>query len=168
MSMMHAKVWTLVGLVGLIAAALTACSDAPPVVGEKTDFAAVCNTANDGHRVAVAGYLRLPDTISLVRTGRGGTGTPVEIVVVRLFQTKTFQGTPIGVGVGFGSEPNHMEEIPSNGFRDEDLKVHAVDGQIAPFGTQVKVSGTVYFPVSGLSNAEFTCGLSNPLVELAT
>jgi hypothetical protein len=49
----------------LAAAALVACSAGPPTVGESRDFGSVCDKANDGHRVAVEGYLRLPDQIKV-------------------------------------------------------------------------------------------------------
>lgn len=109
---------------------LTACGDGgPPTVGQPTSFANVCDKANDGHRVAVQGVMRLPDTIRISRPARGGQGS--EIVVVRLFETTAFNGTPIGVDIGFGTEPNTMDQIPSGaeGYTDSDLKVHIAGGQ---------------------------------------
>ena len=49
-------------------------------------------------------------------------------------------------------------------YTDKDLKVHLANGQVAGFGTKVKVSGDVYFPLVGQT---FLCALSNPLVELS-
>jgi hypothetical protein len=154
--------------IGLAVLALAAC-EGPPTVGESRDFAGVCDRANDGHRVAVEGYMRLPDTITVDKPARGG-GDDVEILVVRLFRTPNFDGTPIGVDIDFGSEPNTMDEIPNGarGYTDADLKVHAATGQTVTYGQRVKISGRVYFPVSGLSHVEFTCGLSNPLIEPVT
>src|SRR5262245_29796029 len=102
---------------------LTACSDGPPTVGQPTTFASVCDKANDGHRVAVQGVMRLPDTIRISLPARGGKES--EIVVVRLWETPAFDGTPIGVDIGFGTEPNTMDQIPSGaeGYTDSDLKV---------------------------------------------
>jgi hypothetical protein len=153
---------------GLAVLALAACAG-PPTVGEPRDFANVCDKANDGHRVAVEGYMRLPETIDVVKPPRTG-GDGLEILVVRLFQTPNFSGTPIGVDIDFGSEPNTMDEIPNGarGFTDADLKVHAANGQTVTYGQRVKISGTVYFPLGGLSDVDFTCGLSNPLVEPVT
>lgn len=113
---------------------LTAC-EGPPTVGQPTTFANVCDKANDGHRVAVQGVMRLPDTIRISRPARGGKGT--EIVVVRLFETPAFNGTPIGVDIGFGSEPNTMDEIPSGaaGYTDADLKVHIAVGKRSRTGS---------------------------------
>ncbi|MBV9328780.1 MAG: hypothetical protein JO352_34145 [Chloroflexi bacterium] len=86
--------------------ALVACSEGPPTAGQPVDFSSVCDKANDGHRVAVDGYLRLPDQIEVFRSSSG-------------------------------------------------------------FGDKVKVSGTVYFPTS-LADVEFSCALSNILVEAPT
>ena len=51
----------------LAAVALMACSEGPPTAGEPREFATVCDKANDGHRVAVEGYLRLPDQIRVLK-----------------------------------------------------------------------------------------------------
>ena len=139
---------------GLSVAALAACGGGekkPPTVGETKDFAAVCDKANDGKRVAVAGYLRLPEEVSR------------NILVLRLYNTDGFSGQPIGVSADFGSKPNQVEFL-SKEYSDRDLKVHLADGQVAGFRTKVRVSGDVYFP---LVKAEFPCSLSNPLIELA-
>jgi hypothetical protein len=154
--------------VGLAMLALAACAS-PRVVGEPREFTSVCDRANDGQRVAVEGYMRLPETIDVVKPVRSG-GDGVETVVVRLFQTPNYNGTPIGVEIDFGSEPNTMDEIPNEGrgHTDADLKVHAANGQTLTYGQRVKISGTVYFPVSGLSHVDFICGLGNPLIEPST
>jgi hypothetical protein len=147
----------------LAAVALVACSEGPPTQGEPLDFSTVCDKANDGHRVSVEGYLRLPDQIKVLRSSSGSAHE--KIVVVRLWDSTTFQGAPIGVNFDFGTGPNTMDEIPGEyTFTDSDLKVHRADGQTSGFGDRVKVSGTVYFPTS-LADVEFTCGLTNPLVE---
>jgi hypothetical protein len=149
----------------LAAVAVVACSEGPPTPGEPRDFASVCDKANDGHRVAVEGYLRLPDQITVLKNSRSGT-VEEKIVVVRMFQSSKFQGTPIGVNIDFGSGPNTMDEIPGEYiFTDDDLKVHRADGATAGYGDKVKISGTVYFPNSTIADVEFTCGLTNPLVE---
>src|SRR5579862_548533 len=77
------KAIALVGGAGFAAVTLLACSAAPATVGQPTAFASVCDKANDGHRVQVAGYMRLPDQIT-VETDRTG-GDARELLVVRLF-----------------------------------------------------------------------------------
>jgi hypothetical protein len=137
---------TLVALVG--------CSTAegPPTAGEAKDFTSACDKANDGKRIALEGFLRLPDKF----TGTQG-------VVLRLYQADDFKSMPIGVSFKMGNQANQMEYAPLK-YTDKDLKVHLSNGQIVGFGTKVKVSGKVYFPIVA---QEFSCALSNPLVELA-
>jgi hypothetical protein len=143
----------LIGLTVLLA--LAACGSTqkkPATTGETRDFASVCDKANDGKRIAVEGYLRLPEEVNR-KIGP----------VLRLYKTKDYTGAIIGVSVEIGSQPNQIEFIPQE-YTDKDLKVHLVNGQTATFGTKVKVSGDVYFP---LVAQEFACSLSNPLVELS-
>ncbi len=150
----------------LVAVALVGCSEGPPTVGEARAFDSVCDKANDGHRVAVEGFLRLPDQITVVTNRSGGSAT--EILAVRLFQSGAFTGTPIGIDLDIGSEANQMDELPRPSYTDEDLKVHLTDGRTAGYGQRVRVSGTVYFPNDALKadDVDFDCGLNNPLVEL--
>jgi hypothetical protein len=155
-------------LLALPIIALTACNQGPPTAGQPVNFSNVCDKSNDGHRVMVEGFLRLPDSIDVITNRNGGSAT--EILVVRLFQDKAFKGTPIGVNFDFGSGPNMMDELPRPQYTDEDLKVHLTDGRTATYGQRVNVSGTVYFPVGALTNdsVDFDCGLDNPLVELTS
>lgn len=134
----------------LIVLSLAACGEEAPTVGEAKAFAAVCEEANSGKRVAVEGYLRLPASFS-------GDSS----VILHLYETAEFAGEMIGVQTRIGSEVNQMENVPST-YGDEDLQVHLAEGQVAGFGTKVKVSGQVYFPIV---EQVFACGLENPLVE---
>ena len=124
----------------------------PPTVGEAKEFATVCEKSNEGKRVAVTGYLRFPEEVNR-KIG----------LVLRLYKTNDFSGQPIGVSSDIGSQPNQVEFMPKE-YTDKDLKVHLANGQTAGFGTKVKVSGDVYFPLVGQT---FVCALSNPLVELS-
>ncbi len=146
---------TLRILISLCLAAflLTACAETPPTVGELKTLATACDKVNDGKRIAVVGYLRLPDEF-----------TSQESVVLRLYETDEFSGTPVGVTLHFGSEANQIEMVPDE-YADEDLKVHLADGQLSGYGEKVKVSGKVYYP---LVDQDFECGLENPLVEKAS
>ncbi len=142
-------------LIALMLATLSvaACSEAPPTAGEPKDFAAVCDKANNGKRVSVDGYLRLPDSFTVDGS-----------MVLRLYKAGDFKGTPTGVQTNIGSQANQVEKVPKL-FSDSDLKGHLSDGQVALFGTKVRVSGKVYFPLVG---QEFPCALENPLVESAS
>ena len=139
-------------LVAFVFAACGSSEKKPPTVGEAKDFATVCDKANEGKRVAVEGYLRLPEEVNR-KTGP----------VLRLYPTTEFSGKPVGVSTEIGGQPNQIGFIPKE-YTDKDLKVNIANGQVAGFGTKVKVSGDVYYPMVG---QEFPCALSNPLVEVA-
>jgi hypothetical protein len=142
--------------VALLALASGACGGGaapePPTAGEVKEFASVCDKANEGKRVAVVGYPRFPEKF---------TGT--QSVVLRLYGGADYAGTPIGVQTPIGQQANQAELAPKQ-YTDKDLKVHTADGQVAGYGTKVKVSGKVYFPLVG---QDFKCALENPLIESA-
>jgi hypothetical protein len=131
---------------------LAACSQpaAAPTVGQVKDFATACDKANNGQRIAVTGYLRFPDSF-----------TASDSVVLRLYEKDDYAGQPIGVQINFGDQPNQVATVGDN-FTDKDLNVHLASGQVAGYGTPVKVSGKVYYP---LASQDFPCALENPLVE---
>ena len=140
-----------IGLLMFCAACGTGASE-PPTPGETKDFASVCDKANEDKRVAVVGFLRFPEKF---------TGT--SSVVLRLYGGGDYAGAPIGVQTKIGNQANQVELAPKE-FTDKDLKVHTSDGQVAGYGTRVKVSGKVYYPLVG---QDFKCGLENPLIESA-
>lgn len=123
-----------------------------PTVGETKAFATVCDKANEGKRVAAEGYLRFPEEVH-----------PKVGLVLRFYKTGDLSGEPIGVSCEIGTQANQVEFMPKE-YTDKDLKVHLANGQVAGFGTKVKVSGDVYYPTV---SQEFQCALSNPLIELA-
>ena len=137
-------------LLPLIVTSACASNQGPPTVAELRDFAAVCDKANDGKRLAVEGYLRWPKSF---------TGTTS--AVLRLYPTADASGSPIGVQIRIGKEPNQLE-LPPKQYNDRDLKVHLAGGDVAGVETKVRVSGNVYFPTV---SQDFTCALENPLVE---
>ena len=131
---------------------LFGCSDEPPAPAAEQPFASICTPANKGQRVAVRGYLRLPDSNS-------GDFS----IVLRLFETPAFTGPPIGATMRFGTEPHHLDVVPTS-YTDNDLRVHLADGTIAGYGVPVRVSGTMYEPLVG---QDFACALENLYVEAA-
>jgi hypothetical protein len=141
-----------IGLLALSAAACGGAPPEPPTAGEAKDFASVCDKANEGKRVAVVGYPRFPEKF---------TGTMS--VVLRLYEGADYAGAPIGVQTPIGKQANQAELAPKS-YTDKDLKVHTADGQVAGYGTKIKVSGKVYFPLVG---QDFKCSLENPLIESA-
>jgi hypothetical protein len=131
---------------------LAACGATPPTTGINTAFTDVCAKANDGKRIAVDGYLRFPSSF----TDDGS-------VILRLFQTDSFDGDQIGIQTKFGTQPNQVENVADH-YADTDLKLHESDGAVIAYGTKARISGTVYFP---MVSQEFACALENPLVATA-
>src|SRR5919106_405806 len=70
----------------------------PPTVGETKDFATLCDKANEGKRVAVAGFLRFPEKFTGTRS-----------VVLRLYAGGDYAGAPIGVQTPIGNQANQAE-----------------------------------------------------------
>jgi len=136
----------------IFCAACGSSAPEPPTTGEMKDFASLCDKANEGKRVAVTGFLRFPEKF---------TGT--SSVVLRLYESGDYAGAPIGVQTKIGNQANQVELAPKE-FTDKDLKVHTSGGQVAGYGTRVRVSGKVYYPLVG---QDFKCGLENPLIEPA-
>ena len=130
-----------------------------PTAGELKDFDGVCDRdKNNGKRVAVEGYLRLPKSI---------LGPKSQAVVLSLYKGPDFSSEPIEVPMKFlgqsnefGGQANELESLPTE-YDQEDLKVHLATGQVAGFGTKVRVSGQVDM------DSVPKCRLLNPLVELA-
>jgi len=128
------------------------CSEEPPTPATEQPFASICNEANEGQRVAVRGWLRLPDENS-------GDYS----IVLRLYQAPDFSGQPIGVTMRFGEEPHHLDMVPMS-YSDADLRVHLADGSVVGTGTPVRISGRMYEPVVP---QDFACALEIPYAEAA-
>ncbi len=143
--------WVLFVL-ALTAYMIVACASRSPQPGALQTFTAACDKPNEGQRIAVEGYLRLPDSFS-------GTDS----VELRLYSDTSFVGQPIGVTMPFGNGPNRAEMITGS-YRDDDLKVHLADGQLIPFGAKVRVSGRMYYPIIA---QDFPCALENLYLEAA-
>lgn len=141
-----------IGLLALVCAACGGGAPEPPTAGEAKDLASVCDKANEGKRVALVGYLRFPEKF-----------TGAQSVVLRLYEGGDYAGAPVGVQTPIGKQANQAELAPKQ-YTDKDLKVHTSDGQVAGYGTKVKVSGKVYYP---LVSQDFKCALENPLIESA-
>ena len=143
--------WTMLVLVCALLA-LPACVPATAGPGTPQAFAFACAKTNEGRQIAVEGYLRLPRSLDSTKS-----------VMLRLYPDPSFKGAPVGVPVLFGDRPNEARKI-SSAYHDEDLRVHLADGSTVPFGTRVRVSGRMYFPVTP---EDYDCALQTPYVEAA-
>jgi hypothetical protein len=142
------------GLVLAMATLLGCGQGAPAAATAATDvaFADACDKANDGKRVAVDGYLRLPESFTGDRS-----------VVLHLYETDAHAGSPVGVQVRFGSAANQVATVPTS-FSDEDLSLHLDGGGTAGYGTEVNVTGKVYYPMVA---QDFACALEDVVVQAA-
>jgi len=140
---------------------MTACDETPTVGAAKT-LATICDRANDGKRVAVEGYLSLPESFS-----EGVTSASAPVVIRGGIPES---GDVTFVWIGYGSGPNSMEKVPDT-YSQRDLKVYAADGSAVGFRDKVRVSGTVAFPsrrpydVTTQDGRLLDCGLNTPLIE---
>lgn len=140
------------GMLILVGCGQSVPAQSVPAAASDVAFARACDQANDGERVAVNGYLRLPKSFTGERS-----------VVLRLYESVTFAGSPVGVQIRFGAEPNQVDMVPIK-YSDKDLSVHLSNGGTAGHGTPVRVAGKVYRP---LAPQEFECALEDVLVEAA-
>jgi hypothetical protein len=136
----------------LTAIFVIACTSESPRAGELQAFDRACDKANEGDWIAVEGYLRLPDILV--------PGCSVEL---RLFRDRTFRRTPIAATIPFGGSPDQAIKI-SSAYQDNDLKIHLADGTLVPFGTRVRVSGLMYYP---MIPQDFECGLRDLYIQAA-
>lgn len=166
---------------------VSGCGSTPPTVGKATEFTQACDQGNDGERVAVEGYLKLPDQI------------PVDDTLVMLLEIRPSQDVEvienkIGVWTHYGSEANQVAPVDSkstvtipglNGaetveeptpyspdpptvgtYTHADLHVTANDGQPITYTDRVRVSGEVALSTSPQTTVISPCVLTNPLIEL--
>lgn len=173
----------------VLAAMLTGCADPAPTVGKLTELAQVCDRSNDGQRIAVAGYLKLPDEI------------PVDNDISVLLEIRQSQDVKklnnrVGVWTSYGTEPNQVAKLNSNSIADipifktsKDGKLEALptpyssqppvvgtythaslhvttnDGKPVTYTDRVRVSGKVGFPTAPGSQNVSICTMNNPLIE---
>ena len=146
----------------LLAAVLLAGCSGPPTVGAPMTLANVCERANDGKRVALEGYLSLPNSFT---ESSGSLSAPV---VIR--GDLPLAGDVTFVWVAYGSVPNSMQKVGTK-YGQEDLRVLAMDGGVVGYKDRVRVSGQVGFPsrrpyeVNSPGGRLLDCGLNNPLIE---
>jgi uncharacterized Zn finger protein len=124
-------------LIGL-GAILAACSSEPPTPGTLTTLDAACDKANEGKRIAVEGYLKLPDSF------KGDSS-----VLMRIKGTLN-DNFPAKIATSIssakdGKAPNTMNILPKS-YSEDDLVVRASDGSVLKYDSKVRVSGKMYFP----------------------
>ncbi len=141
----------------VVALIISACGEQPaPTQGELKTMEVACDKANEGKRIAVEGYLMLPDKVS----------GDFSVMLRLLDSPERVAQANVAASVRIDKErkaPNTMDNL-STSYSDADLKVRTADGQTIGYQDKVRVSGKMYFP-SSTASVEFTCGLENPLIE---
>jgi hypothetical protein len=154
---------------------LTGCSDKPetPTVGQQASFDRVCDKSNDGKRIAVEGFLKLPEKISskekislLLEIRPAKEMSPKKLGVWTRYGDKVNQLSFVQSSLGFG-KPDKNGKLSYNSSRvntytHQDLKVNTNDGKTVSYLDRVRVSGKVGFPSK---SSGYICVLNNPLFE---
>ncbi len=135
----------------LSALLLVGCAEGPPTRGVPTTFAAVCDKANEGKRMALEGYVDFPEHFK----GKDLT------IMMRLRPEFDSRDRVVGVSARLGKGPNHIEKPPVS-YTVRDIRLNTTDGKVLGYRDKVMVSGTMYYP---LVAQEFKCGLTNTLIE---
>ncbi|NJO41212.1 MAG: hypothetical protein HC769_01895 [Cyanobacteria bacterium CRU_2_1] len=162
---------------------LTGCASEPPTLGEATEFEQVCDRSNDGKRVAVEGFLTLPeeipvgDTISVlleIRPSEDVENLNGRVGVWTSYGSEANQVTPVDISytipglntTGSEEQPVTTDQSPiSSTYTHADLNVTTSDGQRVTYTDRVRVSGKVVFPSSPKTTVISPCVLNNPLIE---
>jgi hypothetical protein len=167
-------------------ALLTGCASEPPTVGKSIELKQACDRSNDGKRVAVEGYLKLPEEIPVDNT------ISILLEIRRSEDVKKLNGR-VGVWTQYGNEANQVAPVESkstitipglNGAKSNEpptpytsepptvgtfthaaLHVTTNDGQQITYTDRVRVSGQVGFSSSLKTTAISSCVLTNPLIE---
>jgi hypothetical protein len=139
----------------LFCAYLVACGQsAMPSRGVPVTFQSACDKANLGKRVMIEGYVdfpfrEVPDSAA--------------IAVMRVRQSLSSWENVVGADARIGKGPNSVE-MPPEGYKSRDLRLHLADGQVVSYNHKTKVSGTVY-TAHGERPGEYFCALSDTLYE---
>lgn len=135
----------LVGVAALLGAPGCGGGDGPP---RQVAVEAVCGL-DDGARVEVQGYLRLPEKISLT-----------DRAVIDLFTRRGGAGDRASVNLVLGTGPNQLER-PEAGFTPTSLRVRGGDGTVATLNDRVVV-------VAKVTRADGSCVLGDATLRVVT
>ncbi len=146
----------------------------PPTVGQKVSFDRICDRSNDNKRIAVEGFLTLPEKVSskdkisvlleirsakdVNKPGRVGIWTPYGKLANQIAPIDTALRAPNS------TEKAKLKDLGKSklSYTHADLKVTTSDGKSIGYLDRVRVSGKVGFP-SKVSVSP--CVLNNPLIE---
>jgi hypothetical protein len=144
-------------LSGICALAVSAgCnSDTPTAQGVLVTFDTVCDTSNEGKRVALEGFLNFPSKFN----------AKAPSIVMRLQGAPTRTSKVIGASFSLNAGSNTIIAPPDK-YNENDLKAITHDGKSADYTTRVKVTGVVSYSNS-LDSLAFKCLITNTRLEIA-
>jgi len=134
---------------------LTACGQsAMPSRGVPVTFQSACDKANQGKRVTIEGYVDFPEH---------GVDDSAGVMVTRVRPSLASWEYTVGADARIGNGPNSVE-MPHEGYKNRDLRLHLSDGQVVGYSNKTKVSGTVY-AAHAQGPGEYSCALRDTLYE---
>ena len=125
--------------------------------GTPTEFAQVCNTANDKKMIETQGFLTTG--VSVLCSSRGGT----ETCGLSLKQNPSDE-KGISADVETGSGANTMDKLGS-GYKKEDLKIRDKAGNAVTPNDKVKVTGEIMAVPNSLNPQETVCVIKVKKIE---
>ena len=117
--------------------------------GTPTEFAQVCNTANNKKMIETQGYLTTG--VSVLCSTKGGTS-----VCGLTLKEKPADEKGISADVEAGSGANTMDKLGS-GYKKEDLKIRDKAGNPVTPNDKVKVTGEMMAVPNSLNPQETVC-----------
>jgi hypothetical protein len=146
----------------------------PPTVGQKVSFDRVCDRSNDNKRIAVEGFLTLPEKVSSkdkmsvlleIRSVKD-VNKPGRVGIWTTYGTAANRVNPIDTALRApnSTKKAKLQDLSKSklSYTHADLKVTTNDGKSIGYLDRVRVSGKVGFP----SKASVSpCILNNPLIE---
>lgn len=112
------------------------CSTSP---GTPIEYSKACATENDKKYIEVSGFFDDGKSVFCSNTGGG----PVRCGF-NLKETKESEKVSISADIERGNGANEIEELKS-GYKKEDIKIRASDGNIVNLAEKVKITGTINF-----------------------
>ncbi len=146
----------------------------PPTVGQKVSFDRICDRSNDNKRIAVEGFLTLPEKVSSkdnlsvlleIRSAKD-VNKPGRVGIWTSYGKLANQIAPIDTALRApnSTEKANLKDLGKSklSYTHADLKVTTNDGKSIGYLDRVRISGKVGFP-SKVSISP--CVLNNPLIE---
>jgi hypothetical protein len=107
--------------------------------GVPIEYSKACAAENDKKQIEVSGFLSDRGGVFCSNTGGG----PVRCGF-GLTETLTSEKISLSADIERGTSANNVEEL-ARGYKLEDIKIHAKDGNLINFTEKVKITGKLNF-----------------------